>query len=140
MCYVIYLLSKASSYRPAPSLMMDNLHDYPEEGVAGIEIPETSSSCIPLPALLASVNPKVSSPTPTHTVAIALGSNLGDRFANIETALRLIEHPSQLLVCMDDAVAVSVVNTSFMYETAPMYVTDQPRFANCACLVGLSIQ
>jgi dihydroneopterin aldolase/2-amino-4-hydroxy-6-hydroxymethyldihydropteridine diphosphokinase/dihydropteroate synthase len=27
-----------------------------------------------------------------------------------------------------------------MYETAPMYVTNQPRFANCACLVSSSIQ
>jgi len=84
-----------------------------------------------------SVNPMVSPPTQTHTVAIALGSNIGDRFANIETALRLIEHPGQLI---DDDFAVSVINTSFMYETAPMYVRDQPRFANCACLVSTSIQ
>jgi dihydroneopterin aldolase/2-amino-4-hydroxy-6-hydroxymethyldihydropteridine diphosphokinase/dihydropteroate synthase len=27
-----------------------------------------------------------------------------------------------------------------MYETAPMYVTNQPRFVNCACLVSSSIQ
>ncbi|KAG1740941.1 Dihydropteroate synthase-like protein [Suillus lakei] len=74
-----------------------------------------------------------------HSVAIALGSNLGDRFANIETALRLIEQPSQLLVGVD-ADAVSVVDTSFMYETAPMYVTDQPRFANCACLIETNLE
>jgi dihydroneopterin aldolase/2-amino-4-hydroxy-6-hydroxymethyldihydropteridine diphosphokinase/dihydropteroate synthase len=110
-------------------------HDFPEEGVVGIDIEET-----PLPILFASVNLNVSPPIPTHTAAIALGSNLGDRFANIETALRLIEHPNQLLVDIGDAAAVSVVNTSFMYETAPMYVTDQPRFANCACLVSLFIQ
>ena len=28
-----------------------------------------------------------------HHVAVALGSNLGDRFANVELALRLIPHP-----------------------------------------------
>lgn len=81
----------------------------------------------------------VSPSTAKHSVAIALGSNLGDRFANIETALRLIEQPNQLLasVAVD---AVSVVDTSFMYETAPMYVTNQPRFANCACLVETTIE
>ncbi|THH04365.1 hypothetical protein EW146_g10199, partial [Bondarzewia mesenterica] len=29
---------------------------------------------------------------------------------------------------------VSVVNTSFMYESAPMYVIDQLNFINCACI------
>ena len=36
---------------------------------------------------------------------------------------------------VDDAV-LEVVATSFLYETAPMYVTDQPAFVNCACLVS----
>lgn len=81
----------------------------------------------------------VSPSTAKHSVAIALGSNLGDRFANIETALRLIEQPNQLLASVA-ADAVSVVDTSFMYETAPMYVTNQPRFANCACLVETTIE
>ena len=40
-----------------------------------------------------------------------------------------------LLEGLGDATKVSVIDTSFMYETAPMYVTDQPRFANCACMV-----
>ena len=78
------------------------------------------------------------------TAALALGSNLGDRFRNIELALRYLENPHFL---DDDEVAananvknaedasVVVVNTSFLYETAPMYVLDQPRFVNGACLV-----
>ena len=70
-----------------------------------------------------------------HSVALAFGSNLGDRFANIETALRLLEVPTSLLGDLPKDAQVSVVDTSFMYETAPMYVTDQPRFANCACMV-----
>lgn len=69
-----------------------------------------------------------------HTVALALGANLGDRFANIEAALRLLEVPDALLG-LGDGVKVSVIDSSFMYETAPMYVTDQPPFANCACMV-----
>ncbi|KAG2368918.1 Dihydropteroate synthase-like protein [Suillus spraguei] len=90
-------------------------------------------------SLLASVIRNDSSSTAKHSVAIALGSNLGDRFANIETALRLIEQPNLLLASVA-ADAISVVDTSFMYETAPMYVTDQPRFANCACLIETDIQ
>jgi dihydroneopterin aldolase / 2-amino-4-hydroxy-6-hydroxymethyldihydropteridine diphosphokinase / dihydropteroate synthase len=89
----------------------------------------------PLTSVIRNVHPS----SAKHSVAIALGSNLGDRFANIETALRLIEQPDQLLTDVA-ANTVSVVDTSFMYETAPMYVTDQPRFANCACLVSSSIQ
>ncbi|EDR10362.1 uncharacterized protein LACBIDRAFT_247939 [Laccaria bicolor S238N-H82] len=93
-----------------------------------------------------------------HTVAIALGSNLGDRFRNIELALRLLEIPQQLLSSdgqeesdergevkaeedspLELTATVSVVNTSFLYETAPMYVTDQPSFINCACLVETNL-
>ncbi|KAG9310178.1 hypothetical protein JVU11DRAFT_9802 [Chiua virens] len=50
-------------------------------------------------------------------------------FANIETALRLLEVPTSLLSDLPENARVSVVDTSFMYETAPMYVTDQPPFA-----------
>jgi len=79
----------------------------------------------------------------TTTVAIALGSNLGDRFYNIELALRLLEAPKELLSpgdikeC-DPEVFAKIVDTSFLYETAPMYVTNQPSFINCACLVRSS--
>jgi dihydroneopterin aldolase/2-amino-4-hydroxy-6-hydroxymethyldihydropteridine diphosphokinase/dihydropteroate synthase len=65
---------------------------------------------------------------------IALGSNLGDRFANIEAALYLLEHP-ELIPTPPRTFACTVINTSFLYETAPMYVTDQPSFLNCACIV-----
>ncbi|KAG6883727.1 hypothetical protein C0993_004294 [Termitomyces sp. T159_Od127] len=76
--------------------------------------------------------------------ALALGSNLGDRFHNIELALRLLEvskaslSPEDLQQCGADVYA-EVVDTSFMYETSPMYVTDQPSFINCACLIETNI-
>lgn len=79
----------------------------------------------------------------SHTVAIAFGSNLGDRFANIEFALRLLESPERFLDAGDDidqkAAEIAIIDTSFLYETAPMYVTDQPSFINGACLVRVSI-
>ena len=66
----------------------------------------------------------------SHRAVIALGSNLGDRFQNIEVALRLLEENPQN----------AIVDTSFIYETAPMYVADQPAFINGACIVRLSYQ
>ncbi|KAJ6588463.1 Dihydropteroate synthase-like protein [Mycena capillaripes] len=76
--------------------------------------------------------------TTTHTAALALGSNVGDRFYNIELALRLLEEP-QALGSTDENATVVVVNTSFMYESAPMYVTDQPSFINCACMIETNL-
>jgi dihydroneopterin aldolase/2-amino-4-hydroxy-6-hydroxymethyldihydropteridine diphosphokinase/dihydropteroate synthase len=72
-----------------------------------------------------------------HLAAIALGSNLGDRFANIEAALRLLERPGDFSSPQEPRTpsSLTIVNTSFLYETAPMYVTDQPSFLNCACVV-----
>lgn len=79
----------------------------------------------------------VSSRSGHHLAAIALGSNLGDRFANIEAALRLLDQPELIPAPVEQGASMSlaVVNTSFLYETAPMYVTDQPSFLNCACIV-----
>ena len=71
-----------------------------------------------------------------HAVALALGSNLGDRFANIELALRLLEGPDAAKVTGVEGAYATVVDTSFLYETEPMYETDQPMFINCACLVS----
>ncbi|KAI0312716.1 Dihydropteroate synthase-like protein [Amylostereum chailletii] len=105
--------------------------------------PYMSSSLLSRPLGLASpladIIPPTLSPGPIHTVSVALGSNLGDRFANIEVALRFLEQPGRFLSSHPDA-HVSVVNTSFMYETAPMYLTDQPKFANCACLIQTNLQ
>lgn len=60
-----------------------------------------------------------------HVAAIALGSNIGDRVQNIERALIQLE-----------SAGLRVVDTSFMYESVAMYVEDQPKFTNAACLVS----
>jgi hypothetical protein len=75
-----------------------------------------------------------------HVAAIAFGSNLGDRLANIEHALRLLEDPETMILGGETLSSKSswktyIVNTSFLYETSPMYVHDQPDFMNGACLV-----
>ncbi|RDB21738.1 Folic acid synthesis protein fol1 [Hypsizygus marmoreus] len=97
---------------------------------------------LPLSTLRSNVK---STDTNVHTAAIALGSNLGDRFYNIELALRLLEAPQRCLAaedieaCGGSHMFCKIVDTSFMYETAPMYFTDQPSFINCACLVESNI-
>lgn len=54
------------------------------------------------------------------TVFLGLGTNLGDRAANLRTALSALSAVADI-----DA-------TSAVYETAPLYVTDQPAFLNMA--------
>ena len=55
-----------------------------------------------------------------ETVYLALGTNLGDRPANLEAALAALPP------------AVRVVERSSIYETAPWGITDQPAFLNMA--------
>jgi 2-amino-4-hydroxy-6-hydroxymethyldihydropteridine diphosphokinase len=55
------------------------------------------------------------------TVYLALGSNLGDRAANLRRALGGL--PPE----------IQVEAVSRCYETEPAYVLDQPRFYNLAC-------
>jgi 2-amino-4-hydroxy-6-hydroxymethyldihydropteridine diphosphokinase len=58
-----------------------------------------------------------------YTAAIALGSNLGDREANLRAAIELIRSLGR----------VSAVST--FHRTAPVGLTDQPEFLNAALLL-----
>jgi len=71
------------------------------------------------------VNNASTYPSYRHRVYLAVGSNLGDRHNNIRKALKLLcgEKRERL---------AKLVRTSFLHETAPMYVTDQPAFLNGA--------
>jgi 2-amino-4-hydroxy-6-hydroxymethyldihydropteridine diphosphokinase len=57
----------------------------------------------------------------THQIYLGLGSNLGDRRANLLWALDALR------------AWVAVERVSSLYDTAPLLVTDQPRFFNIAC-------
>ena len=59
-------------------------------------------------------------------VFVAFGSNVGDRIAMIESACKAME--------LRD---LKITRTSSLYETAPMYVEDQPPFVNGVCQVRL---
>lgn len=73
--------------------------------------------------------PRASAPAPRapgeHLVYLGLGSNLGDRDALLRAAL------AQL------APDVRVTRVSSIWDTAPLLVTDQPRFHN-AVVEGLT--
>ncbi|CAB4480653.1 Dihydropteroate synthase [Rhizophagus irregularis] len=58
-----------------------------------------------------------------HLAYIGLGSNMSNCVENINEALRLFEPECRIL------------DTSFLYETSPMYVVDQPNFINAACKI-----
>ncbi len=59
---------------------------------------------------------------PTHRVYLALGTNLGDRHANLQAAIEALPP------------AVQVKQVSSIYETPPWGVTDQPAFLNMTLL------
>ena len=68
-------------------------------------------------------------PKRRRTAYIALGSNLGDRIAEIERACNEM-----------DRRGIRVKRTSSLWETEPMYVLDQDRFVNGACEVSAAVQ
>ena len=63
-----------------------------------------------------------------HTAYVALGSNLGDKEANLRKALELLQERG-----------VEVVKTSSFICTEPYGVTDQPQFLNGVCEVRTSL-
>ena len=67
-----------------------------------------------------------------HPAAIAylgLGTNLGDRRANLRNALQLLSA----------APGIRLQRTSQIYETEPWGVTDQPPFLNCAAEIAVTL-
>ena len=63
--------------------------------------------------------------------ALGLGSNLGNRAKHIHDALKLITArvPN-----------TSVINTAHLYESEPMYETNQPAFLNSACMLETTLR
>lgn len=61
------------------------------------------------------------------TAYLAIGSNLGDRIGNLRRAVAML------------APEVTLLAASPLYETAPAYVVDQPRFVNGALKVETAL-
>ncbi|KAI4089598.1 MAG: hypothetical protein LQ344_005313 [Seirophora lacunosa] len=63
-----------------------------------------------------------------HRALVALGSNLGDRVGMIEQA------------CTEmNLRGLKVLRTSSLYESEPMYKTDQPSFLNGVCQIETTV-
>ena len=60
-----------------------------------------------------------------HRAYIALGANLGDRLASLKAAAEALHRPG----------IGEVWRVSSVYESAPMYVTEQPAFLNAVLLL-----
>jgi 2-amino-4-hydroxy-6-hydroxymethyldihydropteridine diphosphokinase len=60
----------------------------------------------------------------SETAYLSLGSNLGDRAANLRAALAQLEFDGQVLA------------VSAFYETQPVDVPDQPWFLNCVVAIA----
>ncbi|KDN47591.1 hypothetical protein RSAG8_03381, partial [Rhizoctonia solani AG-8 WAC10335] len=67
-------------------------------------------------------------PEGQHVAILALGSNIGDRFVNIEKGLQALEKEG-----------IKVVDTSYLYETKAMYHEDQALFINGVCAISTSL-
>ncbi|HZV80219.1 MAG TPA: GTP cyclohydrolase MptA [Candidatus Binatus sp.] len=61
-------------------------------------------------------------PESGHFIALGLGSNLGDREANLSRALALLRE------------VIHIDRISPVYETRPVGFEEQPEFLNCACI------
>jgi 2-amino-4-hydroxy-6-hydroxymethyldihydropteridine diphosphokinase len=62
-----------------------------------------------------------------HRVFLGLGSNLGDRQANLFRAMQLLEPE------------VGIESVSSIYRTEPWGVQEQPHFLNCAVAANTSL-
>lgn len=60
---------------------------------------------------------------------VALGSNLGDRLQNIETACRALRANKDIVL----------MRTSGLWQTQAMYMTDQNDFLNAVCEVRRTV-
>jgi 2-amino-4-hydroxy-6-hydroxymethyldihydropteridine diphosphokinase len=65
----------------------------------------------------------------TVTAYLSLGSNIGERKAQLEKALHFLE----------DEESIELLHVSSFYETKPVGVTDQPDFLNMAAAIRTSL-
>ncbi|KAF2456968.1 Dihydropteroate synthase-like protein [Lineolata rhizophorae] len=64
-----------------------------------------------------------------HTAYVALGSNMGDRIMHIERACAEMERQGD----------IRITRSSFLYETAAMYVVEQAKFVNACIEISTSL-
>lgn len=81
-----------------------------------------------MPELILDLTPTLTASRERKRVLLSLGSNLGDRMANIRTALeRLAE------------AGIEVLRVSSFYKTEPVDFGSQPWFVNCVAEVATQL-
>ncbi|MDA1079603.1 MAG: 2-amino-4-hydroxy-6-hydroxymethyldihydropteridine diphosphokinase [bacterium] len=65
---------------------------------------------------------------PSERIFLAMGSNVGDRMANITTALRLLREK------------MTIQKVSSTYTSQPMYLLEQPEFYNLVIEITTTLQ
>jgi 2-amino-4-hydroxy-6-hydroxymethyldihydropteridine diphosphokinase len=111
-------------------------------------------------------NGKESSVRRRFVYYLGVGSNVGDRFDNIRRAIRLLEEGALVADADSDSdsdsdidtahywnstspppppspsvsLRLKVTRTSFLYETPPMYLSEQPHFLNAAIRVEADME
>jgi len=77
--------------------------------------------------------PKIDTNTNTETegykAVLALGSNIGDRYQNLQKALEMLA----------DSTGISILNKSNLYETEPVGYAEQEKFYNAAILIETTL-
>ena len=77
-----------------------------------------------------------------HTAYIAIGSNIGNRLLHIKRALALLDNSESLQGDHANQITSTpckVIDTSFLYESQPMYVLEQNPFFNAVCKASTDI-
>ncbi|KAK9475630.1 Dihydropteroate synthase-like protein [Lipomyces japonicus] len=92
----------------------------------GVEISRSKRYYSTKPSLLSSS--PVASSSSSHVAYLGMGSNLGERARLLVVAVEELEKRQ-----------IKVLRTSSMYESAPMYVEDQPKFLNAVCQVQTTL-
>ena len=79
---------------------------------------------------------------------VAVGTNMGDRYGNLIKGMAMLEstlneqnkgQDQSNEVRQNNESLIRIVSTSFLRETAPMYVTNQPNFLNGAIEIETSL-
>lgn len=102
--------------------MSTSIRRYQEDGPDGKSTGQWTPHTFKSSAVEIPQNDSRSSGTPLerHTAYIAVGSNMGNRVGWIEKALNMMPRKAP----------IKVKRTSSLWETEPMYVTDQDNFVN----------
>lgn len=129
----------------------------PSSRLASTSTASTSASASHAPAqssssslLSASNASNISEADLSHTAYIAIGSNVGNKAAHINKAMKLLDDPRRLYASTPSASPIlrpadgkdhtgirftKVEDTSLLYESEPMYYVEQDRFLNGVCKV-----